>query len=151
MKKDLGIVIAVVLIIVILLSSFLYNRPANVFSRTIAYDLPEEAEIVETRRYGVLYYTRAYQMKIKISHEEPEQYLNLVLDTYDDVGRFMSYEEYQEFANNVFVSRDIVPVVEPNTTVYVSILEFTDGVKLMHIVASANQSDAYMYVYWSKE
>lgn len=151
MKKDLSIIVAILLIIVILISSFFYNRPAKLLDRTIAFDMPEEAEIVETRRYGVLFYTRAYQVKLKISHEEPEQYLDLIAGAYDQIGNFMSYNEYQSFANSVFVGRDIVPVVEPNTTVYVCAMEFTDNVKLIFVIASANQSDAYMYIYWSKE
>ena len=148
MSKDLKIVIAIALMIVVLLSSFIYNRPSFLASRTLPYDLPKEAEIVESRRFGVLYWTKGYQMKIKISHENPEEYLDILMSAYDQPGHFMSYEEYQEFATSIFQERDIIPVVEENTNVYVSVFEMESGESVTHIIASADQFDAYMYVYW---
>lgn len=150
MKRDSIIIIAIIVIIGVLISSFVYNQPQNLAKRTLAYDIPEEATIVQTRRYGVLYWTRGYQMKIQINHDNANAYLNLLAETYGQPGDFLSYAEYQDFAASIFNEKDIVPIVEANTTVYVSVMQFADGVELIHIIASTSADEAYMYVYWSK-
>ncbi|MBO4638078.1 MAG: hypothetical protein J5685_13175 [Clostridiales bacterium] len=150
MSRDKILIGLTVILLIILGVVFWYDRNSAVLERTLPYQLTDDMKIVEMNKHGSLFARSSYEVKIRISHEDPESVMDMISEAYDFGGGFIGPEEYADFSNGLFDGFRIRPNPEPNTFIWVMSAKDEGYHEVTHIICSESATDAYLYIYYNR-
>jgi len=153
MSKKEKILVTVTLIMVILLVvCFVYDRTPALMGRTLDYTLPEDTRIVDIDKHGFMFYRVGYEAKVEINPENPEEILTLFVENYGDSGNPLSYSDYEMTANYMFENYysyvDIKPQPLAGTIIWMHEADLEGGHHVLHFIDLEEGDRAYLYIYY---
>lgn len=153
MQKKEKILVAVTVIMVIILGVCLfYDRTSALMARTLSYDLPEGAKVVDIDKHGFLFYRIGYEAKVEINPEYPEDMLERFIDSYGESGRMLSGSEFATLASYMFDNYysyvDIKPAPAPGSSVWMQEADIPGGHHVLHFLDIEEGDHSYLYIYY---
>lgn len=153
MKRKEKILVAVtVIMVIILIVCFYFDRSSALLSRTLAYDLPSDVKLVDIDKHGFLFYRVAYEARFEINPENPEEILTCFVEGYNDSGRMLSQEEFdimtEAMYQNYYDYVDLKPNPAPGSYVWFQEADTPDGHHVMHFMDTEEGEHAYLYIYY---
>jgi len=151
-KSEFMMIIVAVALVAALVISLVYDRNSALLERTLKYEITDDMKIVRVDKHGSWFNRTSYEAKVKIPHDDPLIIMDSIINAYDGFeGEFISYDQYLTFADTVLDGVKLKPDVEEGTTVWMQGVKIAGGESVYHIIASASQTDAYLYIYYSKK
>ncbi len=151
-KKDKILVAVTVIMVLILIVCFYFDRSSALLSRTLAYDLPSDVKLVDIDKHGFLFYRVAYEAKFEIDPENPEELLQCFVQGYEDSGRMLSQEEFDTMTEAMYVNYydyvNLKPNPAPGSHVWFQEADTPDGHHVMHFMDVEEGEQAYLYIYY---
>lgn len=153
MKKKEKILVAVtVIMLVILAVCVVYDRTPALMSRTLAYDLPEDTKVVDIDKHGFLFYRVAYEAKVEIDPNNPEEILTCFVQGYGDSGRMLSHEEFTTMTDymyeNFYSYTNLHPTPSEGSYIWMQEADTEDGHHVLHFIDIEDEDHAYLYIYY---
>ncbi len=151
-KKDKILIAVTVIMLVILAVCFVYDRTPALMSRTLAYDLPEDTKVVDIDKHGFLFYRVAYEAKVEIDPENPEEILTCFVQGYGDSGRMLSMEEFTTMTDYMFENfysyTTMHPTPSEGSYIWMHEADTEDGHHVLHFIDIEEGDHAYLYIYY---
>lgn len=153
MKKNEKILLAVTVIMVLVLIVCLYfDRSSALLSRTLAYKLPEDTELVDIDKHGFMFYRVGYEAKVEINPYNPEEILTCFVQGYGDSGRMLSESEFAALSSYMFDNYysyvDLKPHPAPGSSVWMQEADIPGGHHVLHFIDIETGDRAYLYIYY---
>lgn len=146
-KKDKILITVTIVLILVLIGGFVWDYNKFVLRRTLKIEITEDMDIISMKKVGILYYRKAYEVRIRIPRDNAETMLNKVATTYGCEPEIMSYNDYQSFANTTFKSELVKPAPELNTEV--AVIKATDEDHMVTFMIDVeNSNDSFLYIYY---
>ena len=153
MKKKEKILVAVtVIMLVILAVCVVYDRTPALMSRTLAYELPEDTKVVDIDKHGFLFYRVAYEAKVEIDPNNPEEILTCFVQAYGDSGRMLTMEEFTTMTDymyeNFYSYTSLHPTPSAGSYIWMQEADTEDGHHVLHFIDIEDEDHAYLYIYY---
>ncbi len=148
-KRDKILIVVTVVLLLVLAGSFIYDRNDFVLARTLKIEMTDDMKVVSMSKYGVMFYRKAYQARIRTDIDKAEEKLEQIATTYNAGVEIYDYEAYKQFASETFQKEIIRP--EPVVGTEVAVVKATDGDHLVTFMMDVEtDSDAFIYVYYNR-
>lgn len=153
-KREKTMVTVTIALVIVLIISFIYDRNGAVLKRTLAYELPDDAKIVEMNKYGFSFYRVGYEAKILVNADNPEEILQCFVDGYDFSGSMMSGSEYADLQNLIFAEdgelsfAKIKPEPAPGSGVWMCEVVTQDDHTIVQLLDIEAGDNSYLYIYY---
>lgn len=151
-KKEKILVTVTTVMVIIMIACFVYDRTPALMSRTLAYTLPEDTKLVDIDKHGFLFYRVAYEAKVEIDANNPEELLTLFVQAYGDSGRMLSMEEYTTMTDymfdNFYSYTKMHPSPAPGSYIWMQEADTADGHHVLHFIDIEEGDRAYLYIYY---
>lgn len=153
MKTKEKILVAVTIImVIILIVCFYFDRSSALLARTLAYDLPSDVRLVDIDKHGFLFYRVGYEAKFEVDAGNPEEILTCFVQGYEDSGRMLSREEFDLMTSamyeNYYSYVDIKPSPAPGSNIWFQEAETPEGHHVLHFLDIEEGDQAYLYIYY---
>jgi|GEM_PF-851598 len=152
--RDKVIVAITVILVIGLFAAAFYDRNSALLSRTLAYEIPEDLELVDIDKHGFMFYRVGYEAKFEIDPENPEEILQQFVIGYDFSGTMLSESEYREVAelyfgeDGEFSYVDLQPAPASGTSVWMMQVITEDEHEIVHFIDLEAGNHAYLYIYY---
>lgn len=148
-KKDKILVVVTIVLLLVLAASFVWDRNTFVLQRTLKIEMTDDMELISMSKYGVMFYRKAYQARIRIDRDIAEQKLDMIVNTYGTDPEIMDYDSYKEFADKTFQKEILRPA--PLVGTEVAVIKALDGEhQVTFMIDVENDTDAFIYVYYHR-
>ena len=150
-KKEKILVVITIVLIGLLIWGFIYDRDSAVLERTIP-DIvnSDDIELVTMKKYGMMLHRVAYEAKFTITEgHEPDEVWARLSSNYDFSGSWLSYEEFQGFADENLKSYSYIPKPAAGSGAYVMAIEDSEGHHVCQVMDIENGDDVYLYIYYT--
>lgn len=147
--------IAVLVVILVLVTGFfvggiIYDDNERLIARTTGIKLGEGYEVEKIYKHGFMFRRSAYEVKISIPHDDPQDAVDAITDLYGQEGQFLTYADYYELSSDIFEGVKLQPIVENGTNVWTLPVKFTDEENIFFLLVSEDSEHAYLYIYYSR-
>jgi len=151
-KKEKILVAVTVVMLVILVVCAFYDRTPALMSRTLAYELPEDTKVVDIDKHGFLFYRVAYEAKVEIDPNNPEEILTCFVQAYGDSGRMLTMEEFTTMTDymyeNFYSYTSLHPTPSAGSYIWMQEADTEDGHHVLHFIDIEDEDHAYLYIYY---
>ena len=151
-KKEKILVAVTVIMLVILAVCVVYDRTPALMSRTLAYELPEDTKVVDIDKHGFLFYRVAYEAKVEIDPNNPEEILTCFVQAYGDSGRMLTMEEFTTMTDymyeNFYSYTSLHPTPSAGSYIWMQEADTEDGHHVLHFIDIEDEDHAYLYIYY---
>lgn len=151
-KKEKILVVVTVVMLVILAVCVVYDRTPALMRRTLAYELPEDTKLVDIDKHGFLFYRVAYEAKVEIDPENPEEILTCFVQGYGDSGRMLTMEEFTTMTDymyeNFYSYTSLHPTPSAGSYIWMQEADTEDGHHVLHFIDIEDEDHAYLYIYY---
>ena len=153
-KTDIILVVVTVILVLVLIGGFIYDRNSALLERTnyFAINGDDNLELVKMNKAGFLYMRAGYEAKIKIKDGNAENYIIRIAETYGGAGQMFDYTQYKEYETNVLNKVTLKP--EPREDSFIWVLgvplEEKSTKNIVYIVSIEGEGEAYLYLYYSR-
>ena len=149
-KKDKILIVVTSILMIVLIGSYIWDINKFVLKRTMDIEVTEEMNVISMKKYGLLFYRKAYEARIQLPRENAEAKLTDIAAKYGMAPEVYSYEDYQTFAAQTFKSEILKPEPQVGTEVAVLKTFNADGDYITYMMDVENDTDAFIYVYYSR-
>lgn len=150
-KKELTLVVVTILMVILLVVGFIYDRTPALIERTTPINL-SDADIREANKVGMMFYRRSYQVKIKIDMDSANHLIEDLTAYYGYGGYVLTSEDYMTQLYNDMQNEPIHPYPGNMTSVWV--LSMNDPQKnnyqLTYIIDYENDDSMYLFIYFNR-
>ena len=151
-KKEKILVAVTVITLVLLIVCAFYDRSSALLDRTLAYRLPADTKLVDMDKHGFMFYRVAYEARVEIDPENPEELLTCFVEAYGDSGQMISGEEFTTMTeymyNNYYSYVKLKPSPAPGSYVWMQESDTPDGHHVIHFIDLEAGDHAYLYIYY---
>ncbi|MCQ2515924.1 MAG: hypothetical protein MJ094_03585 [Saccharofermentans sp.] len=153
-RRERILIITTIVLALFMIGCFIYDSSKNLLKRTLAYELPQYAKVVEIDKHGFSFYRVGYEAKVLVDANNPEDILACFVNGYDFSGSMMSYQEYQEISELLFGEdgqlsyADIVPNPASGSGVWMCEVITEEGHTIVQLLDIENSDDSYLYIYY---
>lgn len=153
-KTDIILIGITVILVIVLIGGFIYDRNSALLARTnyFAINGDDNLELVQMNKVGFLYMRAGYEAKIKIKDGKADQYIIRIAESYGGSGQMFDYEQYKKYESEILDKVSIKP--DPRTDSFIWILgvplEERSTKNIVYIVTIEGEGDAYIYLYYSR-
>ncbi|MBO4243283.1 MAG: hypothetical protein J5883_08385 [Clostridiales bacterium] len=149
--KNIKLIIVAVVLVLITAGLYLFDSSEKLVRRTNDFELTEDMEIVKVKKHGIPSFRAAYEAKIKVDHSDPWKTVDLLVEAYPGLQcDILSYENYQATADDLFDGYSLIPTPEYNSNVWIGVYSDVDEHEYVFFIDSESQTDAYLYIYYSR-
>lgn len=149
-KRDKTLLTVTIVLIIALIFSVIWDINSFVLKRTLDFEITEEMEIDSMRKYGMMFYRKAYEAKIRVSTSDAETVLNNIVNEINQSPDIMTYERYTAFAADTFNKEYYRPHPTEGTEVVVIKSKTSSGDYATIMMDVESETDAYIYIYYSR-
>ena len=153
-KKDVILIVVTVILVIVLIVGFIYDRNSAVLQRTNLYDVSvdDNLEVVKMNKVGFLYMRAGYEAKLRIKDGLAAKYIVRIAETYGGEGELFDYDQYKEYEAKVLDRVTIKPNPLQDSFVWMLgvPLEENSSKNIVYIVTLENDG-AYIYLYYSRK
>lgn len=151
-RKDIILIVVTVIMVLVLIAGYIYDINSFVIKRTIGLVMDDTMVIEDMDKQGFLFYRVAYQTKIKIPYEETDNYILLFTGNYGVEGSVIPYDEYKSDVEAETFNSDLIMKPNPSEDypVWLQGFKTEDGHEVIIIIDVENETDSYIYIYYSK-
>lgn len=149
-KKDIRLVIATVILIVILIFGFIWDANSNVLGRTLDIEITDDMDVVNMKKSGTLLYRIRYEARIMFPEENLQNIVTDILQTYQVEGDLYDSTEFEQIKSDIFSGGETLvpsPITESAVLVIPALSESGDEICFIFAI---EDTGSFMYVYWSK-
>lgn len=154
-KKDLILVVVTVIMVIILVVGFIYDRNSALLERTNRIDITHDQnlELVKINKVGFLYMRAAYEAKVKIKDGSAEDYIIKIASLYGGAGQMFDYTQYKKYEADVLSSQSIKPAPREDSFIWVlgTPLKPNSSENIVYIISLEGENEAYIYLYYSRK
>ena len=151
-KKEKILVAVTVVMVVILIAGFIYDRTPALLKRTLNYKLPEDTRVVDIDKHGFLFYRVGYEAKVEINAYNPEEILTCFVQGYDYSGEMLERSVYDAVSSEIFSEyysyAKIKPDPAPGSSVWMMEITTEEGHRILHFMDIEEGDHAYLYIYY---
>ena len=154
MEKKEKILITVTMIMLLLLGiCAFYDRSSALLDRTLAYDLPADTKLVDMDKHGFMFYRVAYEAKVEIDPENPEELLTCFCQAYNgESGEMISGSDFAVMSEYMFENYysyvSLRPSPAPGSSVWMQEADIPGGHHVLHFIVLEPDDHAYLYIYY---
>lgn len=150
-KKDKSLIVVTILLVIVLIFGFVYDRKTALIARTTPFDI-ESGAIVAIEKQGMLFYRRGYQAKIQINQNLADYFVLQLADYYGYGGYVISGQEYLEELYEDMKNEAIYPVPLYDSSVWIQSMNDPNepDVQLTYIIDYELGDKMYMYIYFNR-
>lgn len=149
--KNIKLIIAAVVLILITAGLYLFDDSTKLVQRTNEFELTEDMEIVKVKKHGIPSFRVGYEAKIKVDHNDPWTTVDLLVDAYPGIQcDILNYENYLATSHELFEGYSVIPSPEYNSNVWIGVYSDVDEHDYVFFIDSESPTDAYLYIYYSK-
>ena len=154
-KKDVILIVVTVIMIIVLVVGYIYDRNTAVLKRTLDYAVTEDEnlEFVKMNKVGFLYMRAAYEAKFKIKDSNADNYIIDIASHYGGLGQMFDYTQFKEYEADALSAVSIKPNPKEDSFTWVigvPLRENTDE-KAVYIISIEADNNAFLYVYYSRK
>lgn len=154
-KKDIILVVATVIMVIVLIIGFIYDRNSALLERTNRLDITHDQnlELVKINKVGFLYMRAAYEAKVKIKDGNAEDYIIKIASLYGGTGQMFDYTQYKKYEADVLTAQSIKPNPAQDSFVWAlgAPLKQNSSENIVYIISLEGESEAYIYLYYSRK
>ena len=154
-KKDIILLAVTVILVIVLIVGFIYDRNSALLQRTNLYDVSvdENLEVVKMNKVGFLYARAAYEAKLKIKNGNAQDYIITLASVYGGLGQMFDYDQYKQYEADVLTNVSIKPNPMQDSFVWVlgAPLKENSTENIVYIISIESEDEAYMYLYYSRK
>ena len=154
-KKDVILILVTVILVIVLIVGFIYDRNSALLSRTNIYDvsIDENLELVKMKKVGFLYMRAAYEAKMKIKKGNAEDYIVTLANVYGGTGQMFDSTQYKQYEANVLTNVTLRPQPQQDTFIWVlgSKIKENSDENIVYIISLEGEGEAYIYLYYSRK
>ena len=151
-KKEKILVTSTVIMLALLAVCAFYDRTSALMQRTLNYALPDDTRIVDVDKHGFLFYRVAYEVKVEIDPNNPEEVLACFVEGYGDSGRMLTHEEFTTMTDymfdNFYSYTKMHPQPAAGSYVWMHEADTEDGHHVLHFIDVEADGSAYLYIYY---
>lgn len=149
-KKDKRLIVITIIMIIVLVIGFVWDKNDFVLERTLDTHLSSEMEIKSMKKYGFMFWRKAYQAKILISPLDAQSTLTNLAYTLEVQPEVLSYDEFQKYKEESFEREVLVP--EPINGTEVAIIKSvtSNGDYATYMIDIESDTEAYIYIYFAR-
>ena len=153
-KKDTILIIVTVIMVIVLVIGFIYDRNSALLDRTNRLDITgdENLELVKINKVGFLYARAAYEAKVKIKNGAGDDYIIKIASLYGGAGRIFDYSQYKAYEAYVLASQSIKPNPREDSFIWVLGVPLKENTSenIVYIISLEGNDEAYIYLYYSR-
>ena len=153
-KKDVILIVVTVILVIVLIVGFIYDRNSAVLQRTNLYDVSvdDNLEVVKMNKVGFLYMRAAYEAKLKIKNGNAQDYIITLASVYGGMGQMFDYTQYKQYESEVLTNVSIKPNPMQDSFIWVlgAPLKENSSENIVYIISLEGENEAYIYLYYSR-
>ena len=154
-KKDVILIVVTVILVIVLVVGFIYDRNSAVLQRTNLYDVSvdDNLEVVKMNKVGFLYMRAAYEAKLKIKNGNAQDYIITLASVYGGMGQMFDYTQYKQYESEVLTNVSIKPNPMQDSFIWVlgAPLKENSSENIVYIISLEGENEAYIYLYYSRK
>lgn len=150
-KKDKILIVVTVILIAVLAFGIIWDLNTFVFKRTLDTEITEDMEVISMKKYGMLFYRKAYEARIRVDRDKLKEKLEYTYQVYGGESEVYSYTDYLTFAADTFGKELLKPDPEANTEVAVIKTFNSKGDYVTFMFDVENETDGFIYIYYSRK
>ena len=154
-KKDVILIVVTVILVIVLIVGFIYDRNSAVLQRTNLYDVSvdDNLEVVKMNKVGFLYLRAAYEAKLKIKNGNAQDYIITLASVYGGMGQMFDYTQYKQYESEVLTNVSIKPNPMQDSFIWVlgAPLKENSSENIVYIISLEGENEAYIYLYYSRK
>ena len=154
-KKDVILIVVTVILVIVLIVGFVYDRNSAVLQRTNLYDVSvdDNLEVVKMNKVGFLYMRAAYEAKLKIKNGNAQDYIITLASVYGGMGQMFDYTQYKQYESEVLTNVSIKPNPMQDSFIWVlgAPLKENSSENIVYIISLEGENEAYIYLYYSRK
>jgi hypothetical protein len=154
-KKDVILIVVTVILVIVLIVGFIYDRNSAVLQRTNLYDVSvdDNLEVVKMNKVGFLYMRAAYEAKLKIKNGNAQDYIITLASVYGGMGQMFDYTQYKQYESEVLTNVSIKPNPMQDSFIWVlgAPLKENSSENIVYIISLEGENEAYIYLYYSRK
>ena len=154
-KKDIILVAVTVIMVIVLVVGFIYDRNSALLQRTNNYDftIDKNLEVVKMNKVGFLYARASYEAKIKILDGMADNYIITLANVYGGNGQIFDYSQYKQYETDVLTNVSIKPNPRQDSFIWVlgTMLKPNSSENIVYIISLEGEGEAYIYLYYSRK
>ncbi len=149
-KKDRNLIIVTVVLLLALIFGFVWDMNSFVLKRTLDVEITEEMSVERMRKFGMMFYRKAYEAKIHVDRSKAEQVLNYIASSVGVQPDVMDYDSFLKYADETFDKEIVKPNPIEGTEVVVIKSVTSDGDYATFMMDVESDNDAYIYIYFAR-
>lgn len=149
-KRDITLISVTVALILALVAGIIWDLNGFVLKRTLDTPLTEEMEIETMHKYGIMFYRKAYEAKIRIDPSYAELALNYIANTLQIIPEVKTYEDYMTYSESAFQREILRPAPLNGTEVAIIKSVSTNGDYVTYMMDIESDTEAYIYIYFAR-
>ena len=154
-KKDVILIVVTVILVIVLIVGFIYDRNSALIERTNLYDfaVDDNIEVVKMNKVGFLFARASYEAKLKIKNSDAEGYIISLATVYGGKGQMFDYEQYKKYEADVLSNVGIRPNPMQDSFIWVlgAPLKENSTENIVYIISIEGVNEAYIYLYYSRK
>ena len=154
-KKDVILIVVTVILVIVLIVGFIYDRNSAVLQRTNLYDVSvdDNLEVVKMNKVGFLYMRAAYEAKLKIKNGNAQDYIITLASVYGGMCQMFDYTQYKQYESEVLTNVSIKPNPMQDSFIWVlgAPLKENSSENIVYIISLEGENEAYIYLYYSRK
>ena len=147
-KKDVILIVVTVILVIVLIVGFIYDRNSAVLQRTNLYDVSvdDNLEVVKMNKVGFLYMRAAYEAKLKIKNGNAQDYIITLASVYGGMGQMFDYTQYKQYESEVLTNVSIKPNPMQDSFIWVlgAPLKENSSENIVYIISLEGENEAYI-------
>ena len=101
-KRDKSLITVTIVLLVVLIFSFVWDINKFVLDRTLNFEVTEDMQLDNMRKYGLMFYRKAYEAKFEVKSENAEKVLNGIASEIGVSPVVMPYSDFLKYSEEVF-------------------------------------------------
>lgn len=150
-KRDITLLSVTIALVIALVVGIIWDLNSFVLKRTLDTPITQEMTVESMHKYGIMFYRKAYEAKVKINSYDAERILNDTATAVQQYPEIMTYEEYKTYSEEAFQKQILRPNPLEGTEVVVLKTINSDGDYVTYMFDIESVDTAYIYIYFARD
>lgn len=149
-KKDKRLIVITIILVIVLIAGFIWDKNSYVLDRTLDTPISSDMEIKSVKKFGFMFYRKAYQAKIAISPDIAQAKLDEIALTVKEPPEVLSYDEFQKYKEESFNKELLIPNPMLGTEVAIIKSVTSKNDYATYMIDIESDTEAYIYIYFAR-
>ncbi len=148
-KKDIVLIIVTVVLVLVLIAGFIYDRSSSLVERTTPLSISDTVKITDINKTGFMFLRNSYDARIQLDKSVSDSMIDVLADYYGVEGDFYDIATYDAKIKSKLGDEKIQPTPIEGSQIWILLAE-KDGHNYVYMISMDDVDEVSLYIYYGR-